>query len=396
MMLLQAINFVALARVLGANDYGRIASVNALITITVAFGDLGFGYLVTMRCSVYPDRASRELSSSILVNFVSGTLVMAALVAFSLLYYGPHAEIRLLVILGISELIFIRCAWVCSQFHAGLDEFGVASTLLIAIGVCRLVAIAWLVVRGNRDIFEWASALLVLSGALCAVAVANARRRCARFDFSIRRAAASVPEAIHFALGTVARAANTDLDKVFLSKFRSSVELGSYTSAYRIIALAFVPVRSLMQAGVTRVFRAGAKGLHDAVGVTHRLLRVSFPYAALAGVAIYFGAPLAVWFLGPTFASSIPMLRALSIVPAIQSVQYAYSDALTGAGYQRLRTNLQFAVVAAYALIGMSVIRRYGWIGAAWTCIVSETVLGVLMYVCVRLLTRKTSVSTTP
>lgn len=58
------------------------------------------------------------------------------------------------------------------------------------------------------------------------------------------------------------------------------------------------------------------------------------------------------YVLGASFESAVPMLRALALLPLIQSLHYSFSDALTIAGLQRLRTRLQWLVAAIYAAGG--------------------------------------------
>jgi O-antigen/teichoic acid export membrane protein len=70
-------------------------------------------------------------------------------------------------------------------------------------------------------------------------------------------------------------------------------------------------------------------------------------------------------------------------------VHYVLSDALTGAGYQRVRTQIQFLVLAVYAALGMWLIPTHGWRGAALVCIASESLLAVLVIVAVSTLLRK-------
>jgi O-antigen/teichoic acid export membrane protein len=88
--------------------------------------------------------------------------------------------------------------------------------------------------------------------------------------------------------------------------------------------------------------------------------------------------------LGPSFESAVPMLRALALLPLIQSVHYSFSDALTAAGMQRLRTRLQWVVAAIYALTAIWVVPQFGWTGCVGVCLGCELLLAMLIVAAVR------------
>jgi O-antigen/teichoic acid export membrane protein len=78
------------------------------------------------------------------------------------------------------------------------------------------------------------------------------------------------------------------------------------------------------------------------------------------------------------------MLRALALLPLIQSIHYAFADALTAAGLQFLRTVLQWTVAVLYAVFAVAVVPRYGWQGAVGVCLGSELLLAIFIVAAVR------------
>jgi O-antigen/teichoic acid export membrane protein len=189
---------------------------------------------------------------------------------------------------------------------------------------------------------------------------------------------------MHFSLGSAAKALYTDLDKVFLGHSGSAAELGAYTAAYRLIVIAFLPVRALLDASATQFYRRGASGLSHSYSLTQRLLKAVLPYGALAALLLIAGAQWAPRVLGSSFASASAMLYALAPLPLIQATHYAFADALTAAGLQRLRTRLQWATVCVYALLASMLIPAAGWRGAAVVCVISESLLAALVVLAVR------------
>jgi O-antigen/teichoic acid export membrane protein len=56
-------------------------------------------------------------------------------------------------------------------------------------------------------------------------------------------------------------------------------------------------------------------------------------------------------------------------------LHYFLSDALTGAGYQAVRTSIQAGVAVFNVAINFWLIPAYSWSGAAWASIASDTLL---------------------
>jgi O-antigen/teichoic acid export membrane protein len=108
-------------------------------------------------------------------------------------------------------------------------------------------------------------------------------------------------------------------------------------------------------------------------------------------VLILLAAEIAPLVLGPSYGSATPMLRMLAPLPIIQSVHYVYSDALTAAGFQSLRTRLQWLVGAVYAVLALLILPSFGWRGAVTVCLVSEFLLAVLVVLAVRRQLRRPS-----
>ncbi len=57
---------------------------------------------------------------------------------------------------------------------------------------------------------------------------------------------------------------------------------------------------------------------------------------------------------------------------------------LTAAGFQKLRTRLQWLVAAVYAVLAFVLVPAFGWQGAVAVCLVSEALLAVLVVLAVR------------
>jgi O-antigen/teichoic acid export membrane protein len=384
MVVLQTLQFVLLARLLGVESFGHVAAANALIAIAIPLAGLGYGNLLLMRVSRDRARLRTELGNALLAIVLMGGLLVAVAAAVSLGLPGGRSIVALVATMALSELVLVRSVVVLGQLYQALDRVEITSSLNMATALCRVVAVVAMMAAGIHDPLHWAITSCALTLLLALLAHIATARALGRPQLDMPRLWSDRNDALHFALGTGAKAFYTDFDKVVLARTAAAGELGAYTAAYRLIAMTFLPVRSLLDASATQFYREGLGSLAKANAFALRLLKMALP-CGLAGAAIVLaGAELAPHVLGPSFHAATPMLRALAVLPMIQSIHYVFSDALTAAGLQKLRTRLQWVVAASYAIAAIVVIPRMGWEGAVGVCLGCELLLAVLVVVAVR------------
>ena len=381
---LQTLQFVLLARWLGVESFGQVAAANALIAIAIPLAGLGYGNVLLMRVSRDRAESRVELGNALLAIVAMGGLLVAVASAIAGGLLGGSGMVALVATMAVSELVLVRSLVVLGQLYQALDRVEVTSSLNIGTASCRVGAILTMMALGVRDPLSWALTSCALTLVLALLAHTMAARTLGAPQFNFARLWSDKREAMHFSLGTSAKAVYTDFDKVVLARTTLAGELGAYTAAYRLVAMTFLPVRSLLDASASQFFRHGAESLTRSHAFARRILRVALPSGLVGAALILAGAELAPHVLGPSFASSTPMLRMLAVLPLIQSIHYVFSDALTAAGLQKLRTRLQWIVAAIYAAAALTVIPRFGWQGAAGVCLGCELLLAVLVVVATR------------
>lgn len=380
-LLLQTLQFVLLARLLGAAEFGRVAAANALIAIAIPLAGLGYGNVLLMRVSRDRSRARFDLGNSQLAIIVIGAALVVAVTVIARGLYGETTALALIATMALSELVFVRSIVALGQLYQALDRVEMTSMLSTATALCRMGGVVAMILLGRHDAMTWALTSCSLMLVLVVVAQGLTARAVGLPSLDLRRLWADRSDAAHFSFGTGAKALYTDLDKVVLARTAMAGDLGAYTAAYRLVAMSFLPVRSLLDASASHFYRRGAESLAESYAFSRRLLRVALPYGAAVAVAILLGAELAPLVLGPSFEAAVPMLRALAVLPIIQSVHYAFSDALTAAGLQKLRTRLQWTVALVYALAAVVAVPRFGWAGAVGVCVGCELLLAILIVV---------------
>ncbi|MBI2733316.1 MAG: oligosaccharide flippase family protein, partial [Aquabacterium sp.] len=155
-VVLQAIQFILLARTLGASEYGAFASVNAMVAIVVPLAGLGYGNVMLMTVSRDHKAAPVQLGNSLAVTLALGlALVMAIMLAVQLVY-GPKANLPLALVVGLSELVLVRSCLVAGQLFQSMDQIKRLSLINVSISLCRVLAIGGLLASDKPEALNWA------------------------------------------------------------------------------------------------------------------------------------------------------------------------------------------------------------------------------------------------
>src|SRR5439155_9872263 len=124
--------------------------------------------------------------------------------------------------------------------------------------------------------------------ATAAAAIAGARlvvRELGHPALDLRRLRAELGEGALFAASLSAQSVYNDLDKTLLARLSALSSTGIYGAAYRILDVAFLPVRSLLFAAYAHFFRHGARGIAGTAAFARRLGPVAVSYAAVGALA---------------------------------------------------------------------------------------------------------------
>jgi O-antigen/teichoic acid export membrane protein len=145
----------------------------------------------------------------------------------------------------------------------------------------------------------------------------------------------------------------------------------------------------LLNAALPLFFRNGTEGINGTVRYSRRLLARILPYPLFAFAALMVGAPIVPHILGPQYANVTEALRWLSLLPLLKTLHYFAADALTGAGFQGIRTTVQVGIAIFNVLLNLWIIPAYGWRGAAWSSLASDGLLAASLWlIAIRLVTK--------
>ena len=389
-ILVQATYFILVARTLGARQYGAFVAVTALVSIAAPFS--GFGAANLLVKNVARDRSlmADYWGNGLLMIGASGLGFLAIILGSAKLLLPDSVALASVLLVGVSDLVLVKVSDLAAVGFQAIERMSRSAQLQVLTSIFRLAGIILLklfVVHPTAE--AWAVVYLVATGSTATIALVTTSKRIGLPRFALHRIRPEFVEGLYFSTSLSAQTIYNDIDKTMLARMVSLDAAGIYAAAYRVIDVAFTPVRSLLNAAYPRFFRHGASGLEVSLSYSLRLIRPAAIYSLAAATAMFAGASLLPRILGPQFASTAEALRWLALLPLFKSLHYFLGEALTGAGHQGVRATTHVTVAIFNVLINLWLIPHYGWRGAAWSSLASDGLLVVLMYFAVQAMTRR-------
>jgi O-antigen/teichoic acid export membrane protein len=389
-LVIQAAYFTVIARSLGANNYGAFIGVVAMVGIVYPFGTLGSGNLLVKNVARDKSLFAMCWGQALLVTLFCTSLLFTAVVFLSHLLLPAAIPLRLVFLVSGADLFglsFITLS--CFAFQA-LEQLKWTATINVLISASRLSgALILISIHRHPTALQWgylycSTTVVVVITALTLVSV-----RLGRPQFNLRRSGTEFLQGFYFSASLSAQTIYNDIDKLMLARIGTLDATGIYGAAYRLVDVSFVPISALLAAAYPSFFRKGTDGIAATLGYAKRLIVRAYSYVVMVSVGILLFAGLVPYVLGPEYVRTVEALRWLALIPMLRALHYFFSDALTGAGHQGLRTSIQAGVAIFNVLINLWLIPAYSWRGAAWASLASDGLLACCIGLAVFVLYRR-------
>jgi O-antigen/teichoic acid export membrane protein len=388
--LFQFLYFVLLARALGPAEYGAFVGVLALVIFLSPFASWGSGNLLIKHVARDPARFPERWGAALATTLLSGSLLVLLAMLITGLVFGWETALRLALPIALGEMLGTRLSDVASQAFQAVQRMQGTTAIWAGMALARLVGVLVLMaLPGKASAFLWAWVYAVSGVGFGVLSVLWVNAALGRPRLSLRPMRGEWREGFYFAVGLSSHGAYNDMDKALLARMVSDTTAGVYAAAYRLIDAAFIPVRALLYASYPRFFQEGGKGLDSAVQFARRLLLPALIMASGATLALVALGPWLPRLLGEGFRASFEVLVWLLPIHFFRVLHYFSADALTGSGYQSLRTSVQLGVAGLNLLLNLWLIPLWGWKGAAVASWVSDGLLAVVLWGCVLVLSTK-------
>jgi O-antigen/teichoic acid export membrane protein len=393
-LLLQAAYFVVIARSLGADQFGAFSGVLALIAVLSPFASLGMGNLIIK--SVSQDKSTfRESWGNAL--FATGALSAGFLILVLLtshLILPREISWLLLVFVALSDMLLVNVVNLAGQAFQAFELLHKTSTVQVILIAVRVAAALVLVLFYHHPTaMLWSACYFVGTSISALYAFIWVCRELGWPTLALGSLRRNVLEGLYFSVSLSSQSIYNNIDKTMLTRLSTLDGTGIYTTAYRLIDLAFQPVSALLASTYSRFFQHGADGLAASTRFARRLMPFSTGYGILAALFLSLVAPIVPHLLGDSYARAVEAVWWLSPIIFLRSVHYFLADSLTGSGFQGIRTLIQMLVAGQNVLLNLWLIPAYGWRGAAWASLASDGMLMVALALAIFLLSRKSQPS---
>lgn len=375
--------FVIAARVLGPKEFGTFVACTALIEALSPFASLGTEKLLVKY--VARDRSLLQLyvGNALLVTVGCGSVLTLLAICLRPVVLPPSATWLMLSAVALADLLGRQTVMICCNAFMAIEQFQKYTRLLAGSTGLRLLG-AIILAASTATALKWAF-LYALSTWIAALAgIVVVTRCCGSPRFQLNLIVPSMREGFHFSTSAASQSIYNDIDKTMLARLSTLDAAAIYAVAYRFVDAAMLPVSSLAAATYPEFFRRGVHGVTSSFAFAWSIIRRSAIYGLLIGIGLFAAAGLVPHIMGREYENSVAALRWLCVLPAIKSVHAFLTDTLTGADYQWQRSIVQIVVAGFNIVLNLWIIRAYAWRGAAWSSVITDSLLVVLLYVVIR------------
>jgi O-antigen/teichoic acid export membrane protein len=375
-LLIQAMYFIVIARSLGAQNYGAFVGVVGFVGILMPFGTMGSGFLLIKNVSRDKDQFRENWGNALLTTIVSGATLFGVVVLISHFLLPANIPLKLIMMVAASDLFGNSITQICGQAFMAFERMKWTASINALLSALRLVAALILAtIHAKPTALEWGEFYLASTTIVMLLALMLVLVKLGTPAFNFTRHAAEIREGLYFSVTQSAQTIYNDIDKAMLARLSTLEATGIYGAAYRIVDVSLTPVAAVLVAAYPKFFRLGVDGIPATLRYAKPLMYRALGYASLVAVGLLIGARMVPLILGSEYRLTAEALRWLAILPLLRAVHFFLADALTGAGYQALRTAISAGVAVFNVCINMWIIPAYSWRGAAWSSVASDALL---------------------
>lgn len=380
-MVIRAAYFVVIARALGADGYGAFIGVTALVAIASPFSSWGSGDLLIRTVSRDPERFSTSWGNALLVTLASGAALIGVILAIARAVLPDSIPLQLISVVALADLFAARVVDIGAQAYQAFERLDRTAVFRALPNLARLLgASAMVLVVPEATALQWGWVYLLTTLLTCSFTVAVVGHELGRPTFRPSEAFRDWKEGFYFAVSQSSQNIYNDIDKTMLARLATLEAAGIYAAAYRLLEVAFAPVRSILYASYARFFKVGADGIRGSVRLARKLLPVGWAFSLGGGLLLFIFAPIVPTILGDDYQNAAEAIRWLAFLPFLKTGHYFAADSLTGAGYQGLRSAIQIMVSVVNVCLNLWLIPAFSWVGAAVASLASDGLLMVLLW----------------
>jgi O-antigen/teichoic acid export membrane protein len=380
-LLLAAATSVFLLRGLGVDDFGRYATVAAIVGIVATLTDAGLTAVGSRELALLPRGADRDDLLQVLVALRIGLSVVAVLLAalFAVVAGYESVIVEGVLLAGLGVLLVNVQATAMLPLSVEL-RLGVLTAFEVLKQALTLAGVAVLAVAGAALLPYFAVQVAVGAAVLALTpwALGAVRPLVPRLD----RAASLtlLREALPIAVALAMNVLYLRLLVILVSLLEDETETGLYGTAFRVFEILVMLPAVVLGVALPLLAVAGAEDRERLRYALQRLAEVALLVGlGLALAATAAAAPAIRLLYGEQYEAAAPMLQvqAWALVPLFLG-QVAVL-ALISLRRQRAIALANAVAVVLVLVLGLVLVEAFGGEGAAVTGVVTESVLCILL-----------------
>src|SRR5579859_4498586 len=302
-LVLQALYFAVLGRLLGSTEYGIYVGAFALTSILSAFSSMGSGTVLLRYVSINRSSFGRYWGNLLLTTTCFGGLIIGVANLCAPRILNPMSA-SLVLFAGIAGCLCGEITRNAAMAFQAYEEMRITAIVSSSTSVARCAAVIGLLVTYQHvSALCWAIVAMLLSMGVAAASIIVVIYRYGRPTFSLALMFESIPEGFNYSFATSTGTIYNDVDKGILSHCGFNQANGIYTLAYRVIDAATSPIAAILEAIVPRLFREGGRDIPELKRFTRRILIRSIIAASAIALILYVAAPLVPLLAGKSFAN---------------------------------------------------------------------------------------------
>lgn len=375
-LVIQAVYFVVLARMLGASDYGAFAAALALATLVIPFSSVGTNTLMIKNVSRDPESAAIEWRRALVYAVVGGLFFSVFLFAVSNLVLPSEVSRLAFLQICLAELVGLKLVELVGFLWQSAGKSLALVVLPSLLNFVRLAAASAVLFLATSSSLElWATVYLCATLPLGFIVAIHTTFKVGSAPFRLKLTMLELREGLLYSISMASQNVYNDIDKAMLGRISSASSAGIYSAAYRIIDMAYAPIRALATAAYPLFFREGEEGLSGALRLAKKLMPAVLAIGIVAGGACVLAAPIVPMLLGPDYESSVDVIRVLAPLVLLRGFSFLAADTLTGCGRQGIRAIAQISIAGLNVGMNLVLIPMAGVGGAVISTLTCEALL---------------------
>jgi O-antigen/teichoic acid export membrane protein len=377
-LLSSTVAFLILPGLLDTTDYGIMGGVTAAAVPALNLSNMGSHILLLRRAARGEDLRWAWQRAITLGTIGPGVSVLVLISLHPVLL--PQVDFTVYTLLVAGGVLAFWLSELVVYLPIGLGDLRNAAMLRFATFLLRVAALAWFAFFGGAELVNWAWANLISFGVAGLVGLVIVHRLYGVLPGLRRDAIADVRPGLPFSVNGASEKLVDAADRFLLLRFDHNYDAGIYTLGGRAIQFAYVPIRMLLRAHDSELYAAGNHGVRSALRVSVRLAPSGVLLGFGAAVAFWLAAPVVPWILGPEWQDATDVIRLLSFLPALRSMQYLVGNTLSASDRQWSRFGAAMSTAVLNLVLNLIFLPNGGWRTAVATTFVSE--MALLVWLC--------------